>query len=225
MQPIQAEPAALYQDMVGQAANSTQSSPATSTVMANGQSRGLLYNVQRQPNRLDFFANREPDQATKFPTITNIPDAISKFQSRLNAASKQLSAVNRVALVVNISKVVDSMNAANQQVSELTGIEFPFDDLSDVLFQLNRRMELPVVSGMQLNRVLKWLVETFQIVEVVAGSVNVHNIYAVTLSVDVNTVPVPNRLYQTTEQATIFGAMAAEVERLCGVRTLRALGE
>jgi hypothetical protein len=185
----------------------------------------MQYRLQRQTNRLDFFANPSPSPGTRLPTISSIPNAIRKFREQLDASSDAITAINRLAIVVNVSEMTESANVANQRIAELTGIELPFADLSDLLFQANRRKYLTAIPNMQVNRVLKWIAETFQVVEVVSGAFNTQTFNTVTVSVDVNTVPVSGHLFEASEHAAILEAMAMEVERLCGMRTMNALGE
>lgn len=220
-QPIQADPAALYQAMVGAASTATQSAGNTSVAM--GQRTNRQYRVQRQANRLDFFVSCPPVPGVSVPLIDDIPAAIIDFKSKFSAACNQLPAVNRLAMVANVSEPAASVSAANQQVAELSGIELPYTDLSDIVLQLNRKKVSPTVANLQFNRVLKWLSESFQIIEVTAGIPDLRTAYLITVTVDVNTAPVAGRTFQSGEQITIFDAIGTEVERLCLQRNIGAL--
>ena len=197
--------------------------PATSLTVATGRVPSSSVRVQVSGTRADFFINPAEKQGLDFPVFTDISAAITDMRNRLADGSNLIGAVNRLAMVVNVSEVVPSVGDANNLISQQVGLTLPFPDASDVLFQVNRRMELQTVAGLRINRILKWLVENFQVVEVGSGPPNVRSIDVATMSVDVNIVPVQGRSFMAAEQATIFQAIGTEVERLCQLRTIAAL--
>jgi hypothetical protein len=221
LKPLQATPADIFQTVVGGTPNSTQTVGGITVV--TGSAPGKIYRIQHQGNRLDFFMNPADASHIQFPLFTDIDGAFLDFSSKIDSASPLIGDVNRLALVANVSELATSSGNAAASAANLIGIQIPFSDSTDFIFQINRRMTSPSIPTLFLNRVIKWMGEHYQLFELASGTPAVREVDVTTVSVDVNVVPIPNLVLNPQQQSAIFKDLATEATRLCAARNIAAL--
>ena len=215
----------LHHAFVGAAAISTQSSPASGSAMAVGQDEKVVYRTQVQSiqNRVDFFINPVPGGET-FPSLGKIAVVLQNLEARIDGVVRRMANVNRLALVLNVFEVQQSIQAANLLVARQAGVNVPFEDVVDFVYQLNRIKPLAKFPTVELNRILKWAAQNVQIMELGSGAPNLRQFPLSTVSVDVNVVPLQNRRFDASEQISILREIIHEAGRLSEERTVSCLG-
>ena len=205
-----------------------QSVPSIQAALVAGISGGIEHRIQVQPGRVDLMLSPVPNPSAPgvkptIPLIGNTLQIIKDLATPFAAASPLVGDVVRLALIVNTVHEVASAAGGVALVAQAVGFRTPFSDAQDVVFQINRRKQLQSIQGCDMNRLVKWAVETPQVIMIVAGGVPaVHSLDVVTFSADLNTVP-GARVFPVNEQILMFGELCAEAERLSGRRSLDAL--
>lgn len=216
----------LYEAIVGARAAATQNLPVGNLAVAIGNVGTNSYRVQVAPARIDYFLNpTAPPQAggANVNLLTNVDLAIDEFVQRVHRGIPLIGGVIRLALVANISHEAADTRESIALIAALTGLTIPFDDGSDLLLQINRRLGLRSIQGAEVNRLMKWSVEEVQTIAVMPGSApSVARDFLATVTIDINIVPT-SRLYPPAEQVAIFDEIAIETKRLCAAKTLGAL--
>jgi hypothetical protein len=225
-QPITTAAGDLYQAIVGAPAAATQNLAVGNFTLAMGSVGTNSYRVQVAPARIDYFLNPAPvPQAggTQLNLPTDIALVIDEFMQQVHRGSPPIGGVIRVALVTIISHETFDTHESIALISAHTGLTIPFDDGSDLLLQINRRLALHSISGTEVNRLMKWSVEEVQTIGVMPGSApSVARGFLATVTIDINIVPT-NRPYPPAEQIAIFNEIAIETKRLCAAKSLGAL--
>lgn len=221
-QPITEDGAVLFQRLFEVPPSSMQSAPGTSkaTLSATQGSKNLV--LQINGNRLDAFQAPLP-AGPDLPTFPDVTNTVTEFSGWASTRRGPSELASRLAVVVQLHCLVDDAQNASRTFTENTDIDLPFNDGSDVIFQINRRKDLDGLEGSSINRLLKWSIEHIQTFSFGQGLPQMKTLHAVALGVDVNVFPRDDRTYGRDQQSQLFAAMGAEAIRLCEVRTLASL--
>jgi hypothetical protein len=228
-QPITIPTNDLYQAIAGAPAAATQTLPIGNISMAMGNAGTLAFafRLQVAPARVDYFLVPPPPQSSSATAQLNFPpniDAVvDEFVQQLHRGSPLIGDAIRVALVTNIAEQTSDTEDAIATISAQTGLTIPFNDGSDLVLQINRRLKSNSVPGTEINRIIKWSAEEVQTIGVIAGSAPAFaRAVLATITTDLNIIPT-NRPYPPAEQIAIFDEMAIETKRLSAAKTLGAL--
>lgn len=163
--------------------------------VAAGVFDGLQYVVQIQAGRLDVVVSSNPsadinlDAAMKTFDCAIVLGRVVAFIGGI--APKNLQAV-RVALVAQLLHPVPTYSDAAEIVGGMLGIDVVRDDMSDLLFQVNRRKRLQ--SGHEVNRLVRLGVYSLDVImsQMVQGGGQMQvSQLAASLMLDFNSVPLP----------------------------------
>ena len=206
----------VFRAVTGNVPTSTNSVGGVSNASAtDGQN---VLRVQTQSGRVDFIETFQ-----SFPVLPDLATVMPKFSQMIDAGTGILGDVYRLALVVNISEKTNTPQEAIDLILPKLNLTLPFMGGDEFIFQINRRAPLRSVQNCEINRILKWLVQTFQHLQLTVGaSPTYQSLYFATLSIDLNTVS-SGQTFKPTEQKLIFHEMADEVERLYQSNTVAAL--
>jgi hypothetical protein len=225
-QPITTPAGDLYRAIVGTPAGATQNLPVGNLAVAMGNVGTNSYRVQVAAARIDYSLIPAPPPQARGVHLnlpTNVDLAIDEFMQQVHRGSLPIGGVIRLALVTNISHETSDTRESIALISTHTGVTIPFDDGSDLLLQINRRLGLRSVSGTEVNRLMKWSAEEVQTIGVMPGSFpSFARVFLATVTIDINIVPT-NRPYPPAEQDAIFDEIAIETKRLCAAKSLGAL--
>ncbi len=212
----------IYQTMIGSGPPAVQTNPALGLAAAIGTDGLSVFRIQVQQTRVDFFENSQSQGGQTFPLFSDLKSTMQRFRQRLASASGIVGDAARLALVVNTSEEAASAEEATNLLVSKLGITLPFQDGSELIFQINRKRPLASMPGQEINLIMKWLVENVQQITISSGAPIVQATVLKTLSVDVNTVP-STRVFTPAEQPAIFQEIFDEAERLSQVNALSAL--
>ncbi len=234
--PIKCSASELYQSIIGEPAAATQSSTAAGVSVATGAQGPRYLRVQSSPGRIDYFLSSAPQvpqfmaaeaRSSSFDLLPNVNETIDAFVANCEKGSALVGEAIRIALVASTSQKAESSAAVSKILATRIGLSLPFDDGTDLLFQINRRKQLSSVADVEANRVVKWVGELVQ--QITIGPIGpdsktlASGQHLATLSVDLNTVPT-GRILSVDEQLLIFKELAVEAKRLSAASTLSALG-
>jgi hypothetical protein len=224
--PITTPADALYQAMVGTPASATQNLPVGNLALAMGNVGTTSYRIQVAPARVDYFLvpTSPPLSVNASMNLpTNIDLEIDNFIHQVHSGSSLIGDAIRLALVTNISHETPDTQASIALIAPHIGLTIPFNDGTDLLVQINRRLGLRSVAGTEVNRVMKWGVAEVQTIGVMQGTApQVSQVSLASVTTDINTIPT-SRLYLPGEQMAIFTEIATETKRLCAAKNLGAL--
>lgn len=176
----------------------------------------IILDVQLSSPRVDFlFAPKaiEPRADDNFGKASSvIPDAVATVNRWLPHAPFEVS---RVAIATVLTFPVESRRSGYEAILSATrSLKFdPSEEMSDLLFQINRPCNSNTVNGLKINRLMK--LATVQITLLsLSGAVGQtlsqaieQPTFACRLETDVNTVPQPNGL-EKVQLNTIFAELA-----------------
>jgi len=162
---------------------------------ASGQFGDLAVQLHVQSARIDLFVQPPPptDPPDAPSSITDLEELVSNLTLYGEVVGAHLNSVNRLALVTTLFNLADSLPAANRGAAEAAGVALPGYEISDFSFQLNSRRAAPSQPQVQLNRLLKFGVLTFQTVLMDVALYGIaptnRQSFASSLQIDVNTIP------------------------------------
>lgn len=155
-----------------------------------------------------------------------IENVVSHLPTYGNVLAQHLSGINRLALVTTLFKPADSLIVANEMAAEIAKVSLPSYDVTDFTLQLNARAPVPSLPGMQMNRVLKFGVLTFQTVLMEIGAAGImptnRQSYASSLQIDINTVAQIQPISKD-DQVNIWGDLGKEMVALRAAGTFEGL--
>jgi hypothetical protein len=212
----------IYQAVVGSPPGSVQTNPSLGVATAIGTDGPSVLRIQVQQGRVDLFESPSPQAMTAFPLFSDFQPAMQRFRQRLAPVTAAVGDSVRLAMVANISEVAASANDATDLLLSKLGISLPFNGGEEFIFQINRRLPLASMTGHEMNRIMKWLVESIQQITMTSGTPIVQSSFLATLSVDVNLVAA-TRAFTPAEQLSIFQEIGDKAERLCRANALSAL--
>ena len=212
----------LFRELVGTPAASTQTTPGIS--LATGQDLGSTFRLQLQPGRIDFFEHAAGGAAfAQLPVFSDFAMALQNFRGRLRRAT--VGDVGRVALIVTMAHPSVTGREALDLVLTKIGIDLPFRDVSDFIFQINRRRHFAWDDKLEMHRVLKWSADVFQVVQLnfVGAGAALRTQNVASFVVDVSNALVDGRSFNQAEQISMFEEVGDEVDRLCNANSLGSL--
>lgn len=228
--------AGLFERLTGEEPENVQTnrvpSPANPFLgVAAGIIEQKQYTVQVQPGRIDFTIAppnemERPDAAV---TLLDTEADISAALKRLEGFALDWPEAIRQSIVVNLVQPAPTQAEASEKLYAILDLDLGMDDVTDSVFQLNRRKQLPAL-GISINRLMRFSIASYQefLVQVTPnGTAPVpvsRQHFATALTLDFNTVPDGRRL-ASKDQLPIFQALAAEILRVGEIGSPAALAE
>ena len=142
--------------------------PGKGFIQAQGEYQDSLIHIFSDQSRLDIrMVFSKPGRPTsKFPVfnaaISSFRDLATRFLSR-----NDLPQINRLALGVAVLKSASGLQDCGEIIKE--HLPFPDDyeiEPVDFLYQFNRRRLSRTITGMNLNRLIKWSIQQVDLVTV-----------------------------------------------------------
>ncbi|PQZ51915.1 hypothetical protein CQ052_05090 [Ochrobactrum sp. MYb15] len=184
--------------------------------IATGASGENFARIHISHGRIDFIVepiipNDANSNSLVFTISTDV--ALSFLQQAVSKVIPEMANIVRVAIITNL---VDEQSSADSAVSAIfskVGIKFPAEDLTDVSFQLNKRLRLS--NGIQANRLMRYNVVAFQKM-FFNGSEPVpvsDERFSMLLTLDLNTV-VDGTKFDANQTIDIIGLLIEETIRI-----------
>ncbi|GAB2184953.1 hypothetical protein [Roseibium sp. LAB1] len=202
--------------------------------LASGFVDGTEYNVRVNPGRIDLVAKGQSE--AKFeqerPSVIVLSEALNKFSDWLDSdGMAQIGDVTRVSIVATLAIPCSDQKAANQKFIDLCGIPIKSENLSDLMFQINKRKH--ICDDVAINRVVKYNVEETQFYAVqydndsgteLSSTPLSDKRYSVLVSLDYNTVPSGVK-YVTVEQRSLLKGLLSELQASSADPSVKKLEE
>lgn len=191
------------------------------TAIAVRTEGSISYRLQFAQGRLDLFV-LPPDNTADFPILFDVDKTVAAFKTIAHKLLDQVGVSTRLAVSLTTIKPVKDESEAVALLSEQVGVELPYKDGIDFVFQINRRTNM---AGIAINRLLKMESHFLRLMRLENG-VPLPSIdgYFALLNADVNTVLEPSSKFEVSEQKELFDKLLVEAQRLSAAKTLRALG-
>lgn len=225
----------LYSTLIGEEPETVQSNkkvgpanPLLSVVI--GTCRFGQATVQVQPDRVDLIVSSDVSNGITVgpPECFEFHDFLSSCIHNRESKDISVSGAYRLAIGASLLHKVNSYPEAVGVISELTGIYVPFSDVSDFMFQLNRRKKIG--NNIEVNRLIKYGVALvggyFVNQQFTTGQSRISEISSdtnVVVELDINTVPSAFELHHEM-QGEIFRSLANEAEVLANDPKIERLG-
>lgn len=185
--------------------------------VAEGIFDGMKCVVQVQPGRVDFHLGVSDTDVDIDAPIKSLPLEAVRLRVRglIDRITGEIQNVHRLAHVGSYLIPVDGYDEAARRHFAMTGMNFPDAGLSDLLFQVNRKMSTAGVY--EINRLVRLAVlaehSLFVNVGQVAEGVEAYAPkYGLSLVLDFNTVPVAVPI-SVEDQRSIFDELMVQTDR------------
>ena len=223
--PESGRPAGLARDwwnaVTGAPPENVVEEPRKGVVKLQGTFDGALLLMIADENRLDV--RQLLDRPGTAPaTLPDFADAVTSF---VQVAIRWLNLdtvppIQRLAFGAVVMKPSPGIEDCREVLREyLPSIDMQTTELRDFLYQVNRRRSSEAINGLEINRLMKWSVQSVQEIVVSSGTrVAVRNLtFGSRLEVDINSDPEqvgslrPTRLVPLFEE---FVRLADQIARI-----------
>lgn len=171
--------------------------------VAAGVFEGLQYVVQIQAGRLDVLVSSTPSAEINLDAEIKTFDCevvLGRLVDVVSAVAAENLPVVRVALVAQLLQPVATYVEAARIVGGMLGSDLERDDMSDLLFQINRRKSLE--PGYEMNRLVRLgvLAADTIVTQMVQGGGHMQvQKLAASMMLDFNSVPLPDIIVPATQ--------------------------
>lgn len=176
------------------------------------------YAVQVQPGRVDFMITVDNSDVEFDAPIKSLSLELvhAKVQEVVERITGQIPSVHRVAHVGSYVLPVSDYQEAAKMHLEMTGIDFPPEDLSDLLFQVNKKTAGYGVY--EINRLLRLGIAAehgllLSVGQAPEGVEAFAPKYGLSLVLDFNSVP-SGMPINSDDQTSLFARLIDETKRL-----------
>lgn len=161
--------------------------------MARSEAKGIAHTISVLPGRIDIQVG-PAEQGDISKAIATV-DAAKSLETLLigiaNLAWEESEFI-RLAVICNVIEPQATMAAANEKISELSGLQKIDADTLDVMVQINRRTEIG--DAIEINRVVQYSCLQFQsgqfhLLDGQLRPASVSEHYASSVNLDFNTAP------------------------------------
>lgn len=211
-----------WQALVGREPGNVNEEPGKGFIQVQGEYQDSLIHIFSDKSRLDIrMVFSKPGRPTSnFPVfnaaISSFRDLTTRFLSR-----NDLPQMNRLALGVAVLKSAPGLQDCGEIIKE--HLPFPGDyeiEPVDFLYQFNRRRLSRTITGMNLNRLIKWSIQQVDLVTVLAQvrvPVRTTTSFAVQLELDINSALEHGNLLQGQRVRPLFEEFIGHALRIIGV--------
>ena len=119
-----------------------------------------------QPGRIDIQFTVEVDVAPVTYLLGPSGDVLPNFRDRLQPLVKDCPAVHRIAFGVVFLQPTDTRETGYRALERyLPALKLDAEGSSDLLYQINRPRPSQSVEGLSINRLMKWSVQSMNLVQ------------------------------------------------------------
>ena len=187
-----------WTELAGESPESRNSSPRQGTLHEQGPYKGGILSVSLRPGRVDLVISATPrDEASMgedMPSLGLLSDSIETFRHLAVNWLAQAPSTNRLAVGNVLMRPVEDRNEAYQLVAQyVPGLRLDSENISDLIYRINRSRNSKVRPDLLINRVSSWSaivgeVMTFEIPT--AQTVQRRQLFvAARVELDINTAP------------------------------------
>lgn len=184
----------LWEEVVGSPPESKETRPRQNNIyQEHGEVDGNRLVFAVQDSRVDWTLTPGSSQSRP-PQLTKVDSSISLLKNALDTSLQSIRQVDRLALGTTFVREASSLDDAMNFLSRfLHHIPSPKEEeLSDFVYQINRRRRSIQAPHVKINRVAKWSVEMFQQIHIQVRSgisTGTGTGWVSKLVLDINTVP------------------------------------
>ena len=211
-----------WQDLVGREPSNVNEEPGKGFIQVQGESRESLIHIFSDKSRLDIrmVFSKPGRPASSMPVfdaaISSFHDLAARFLSR-----NDLPQINRLAFGAALLKSAPRLQDCGEIIKE----HLPFSDDYDIepvdfLYQFNRRRLSRTITGMNVNRLIKWSIQQVELVTVLAQvrvPVRTTTSFAVRLELDINSALEHGNLLQRQRTRPLFEEFVGHAVQIIGV--------
>ena len=212
-----------WQDINGVPPDTEQIYRQQQVKMQQGVIDGHHLTVQSQSNRIDWVltTGKQIPNESQQNTIESLPTLLEFFLKIVKCWLKACPPSSRLAFGASLVKQVSDMRSGHEYLLQLLpNLNLNPDDVSDLIYQVNRRKKSMSAPGIMINRLCRWSVVQIHNIGVTMDAVGTpissssQEHYACKLDLDINTVPsddnIPtNNAYPIFEELTKYGCTIA----------------
>ncbi|MGR9435366.1 hypothetical protein ACU8OP_10205 [Rhizobium leguminosarum] len=216
---------ALFEEAFGVAPASSNEnvSPQTGRVgTASSEPINMIAKtISSHPGRVELLMHGAGDGPDGYPAkILDPRSAIEELVEAARRIAGRLSGIVRIAVHCRVARHFEQVEQANAEIAKAIPFTYKMNSKRDFIFQINEPTE---VQGVKLNRVVKWSVESMQMIT--GGSpfpmlnvgmpLTVRDFWGAIVHLDFNTI-IPRPTFFTEEEAKL--ALSAACGELLKVR-------
>ena len=197
----------LWERLVGVPPESKDERPREGLVHQQGGMGGNHVLLTTHADRLDWVITPRPDVDPGLPPaamriLMNPDQAMATLREALRLSLRSVgSSVNRLAFGASLGQQVADPDEGTRRIVEyLPYLKLKEQDISDLVYQINRRRQSSIISHIRLNRVARWSSEQIIGNEMAIAPNQMPQLRSVRttfvnkLVLDVNTVPEVNSI-------------------------------
>lgn len=188
--PSPTEPEDWWLQATGQQAEDIQSRPREGVLQQNGEFKESRLSLNSQPDRVDWLLG---DQSP----MPDIREAADSFFMLVLDWLEQYHPTNRLAFGAILTKSVSDRKEGYEKIAPLIpSVKLDPHNSSDFFYQINRPRISTIIPSVKINRLCKWSVVQFGVIQI---EVNLENptsrivpeqsLQACRLELDINTSP------------------------------------
>ena len=206
---VEAAPSFSWSALTGKQPESVTSRPQQQLNVEEGSWENGHLVVNSQPGRVEILFSAIPKDPTSIPSLGDFESLLPKFEALTSKVKLPVSA--RIAVGAKLNAFPGSQEKSDSLINgALPNVRLP-NGCSDVIIQYNVPKKLPKISGLVINRIVKWsqlVVHTLQFV----GGQQLANAqeHIVQLELDINTSPL-SKLPHPDQYGLVLKALYAEV--------------
>jgi hypothetical protein len=205
----------VWLDLTGEQPAARNLNPRASALHEEGPAGPGKLVVDLQPLRLDLIlaladgpSIPEPEIRTLGPIDTVVDWFRTKAEKFIEMRSTQPQ--NRIALGATLVSKVESREQGYSLLSDFLPFDVDAKGSSDFFYQINRpRVAMVGARSVGINRLSRWSVTTGSSFYLLAGGevkafALPAPLFALRLELDINTAPVPELIFNSSEGVTVF---------------------
>lgn len=209
---IENSPSFSWSALTGQQPESVTSRPNQQIHVEEGLWENGQLSLNSQPGRVEVIFSAVPTDPSSMPTLGEFSEVLPKFEALALKAKIPLSV--RIAIGVRLNAVLGDQASSDRLIGEvLPHVKLP-ENSTDVVFQYNVPKKFPKISGIVVNRIVKWSQLVAHTLQFVGGQphANVQE-HILQLDLDLNTSPL-SKLPHPDQYGLVLKALFGEAASL-----------
>ena len=178
-----------WYELIGTPPETISEEPRTNTVQLQGRSEGSPLLMRAVENRIDFL-QQFMEQSAPMPAYSDVLPSFENLAVRwLKLGSHP--PINRLAFGAVVAKPANRIEECRDVLdSYLPSIDMQKTALNEFLYQVNRRRKSKTIHDLQVNRLMKWSIQTIQQIDIKPSGVSATTVGLNSLlEVDINSAP------------------------------------
>ena len=205
-----------WQDVLGAQPDSSTKRPKIGDLFQKGAALGGQITMRAQPTRVDWVFNPTTElpeeRLDRSEIIAPFGDALAKFSEIVERWFKLAPPINRLAFgPIVLLPVNDAIHGLQRLMSYLPVLEITAsEDITDLLFRINRRRMSQSGIDLMINRLSAWSVVTVEYKHLVPGKGILSGgkpSHSCRVELDINTAPDYPKTFNREQVLTLWGEL------------------